>query len=797
MKFLTTIAAVSIVLGMWGSVSETAAQSKTDGTPTQSRNAGKVQKVFTPGPAQLKTQTRLSENFRKGKPSGPVCGGIVKGKAQPSCETKPAKFTSAALGECPSGSFFDIGLWQCWSCPKGYGRTLAAVDTARACSRPNKKISGEFGKAKFMGHVCPKGSFHDGIRDGECRKCPTGYKRSVFHVDKNNACHLPARESLVKITRHSRATGLIKTDCPRGQFWDGSTGYCYSCRSGYRRTGYAVSDSRACSRVIPEKWAKASVVQKAVCEPGEFKDELYQRDARGKTVISKIMKARGGSCWTCPEAWDRTIFPVHKARACEKGGGVEFKAASQKADLTCPAGQVFDFIGLSAADIRTRPELKGKSTKPVASGTCWTCPTGYDRTTSSVKSGKACKASLIEWYSRPFDEPGLFGLKGADKVLLDLTKWHPEFIAAAIREVAISRAKLTPGMTEAKALKLEKKRFADNPETSPAAAAAVFARIMAGVTEPAKATKAEKELVKSFAAHIIKKRLHVARDALAAYDAWKKASDYWLEKVKHPGMIDLGVVPPDFEEIALANTIGLTATGEVLARATQNLPYVGDALGILLGAAGNGFADFNQPSLVGNFALRTSAEMGVGAGAHYLFKKALTKLSVEAAKKAGGLMAQRLAGIATQRTIVLMTQQGVTRAAAAASTTAASAGPQIVVAGAIMLVGMLIDHLNAVADARPKLLAAIAHSKRNPNLVRLSKTEDGNIQMLTYWNYLAAGDQLPARKFKKEFAKISGKAVNWQCGTLNNRTCEPKESKTRCGAGLQKNATTNMCVKAR
>ena len=797
MKIRAVWRACAIVFCIAGLLAGAATTSEAQPVPAQSKNAGKIQKK--PIPLAAGFQTRLATEFRKGKPSGPVCGGIVNGRAQKRCETKPATFTSAATGKCPSGSFFDIGLWQCWSCPKGFGRTLAAVDSGQACSRVNKKIRGKFKKATFRGHVCPKGSFHDGIRDGECRTCPSGYKRSVFHVDTPIACHQPAKESLIGITRHSRAVLNRPTlhKCPVGQFIDGIDNYCYSCKSGYSRTGYSVRDSRACSRVIPEKWAKAAVIRKAVCEPGEFKDELYQRDAKGKTVLAQLAELRGGSCWTCPDEFTRTVYAVNTGKACEKGGGFDYKAASKKADLTCPAGEIFDFTGLTAADIRTRPELKGSRIKSVKSGTCWSCPTGYDRTfASGVKTGKACEAKLIEWYSRPFDEPGLFGLQGAAAVLLDLTKWHPEFIAASIREVAKSRAKLIPGLSDARALKQEKLDFANNPGTSPAAAAAVFARIIAGITEPSKASAAEKELVKSFTAHIVKKRLYVARDARDAYDAWKKAADHWQKKLA-PGVISAGVVPPDFEEIALANTIGLTATGEILARATEKLPYVGDALGILLGAAGNSFADFSQPSLVGNFALRTAAEMGVGVGAHYVFKKALTKLSVEAAKKAGSAMAQRLAGIATQRTITMMTQQGVTRAASTAATTAAGAGPQIVVAGGIMLVGMLIDHINAVADARPKLLAAIAHAKRNPDLKRLSKTEDGNIEMLTYWNYLTAGDRKPPAKFKTAFAKISGQAIDWRCGALNSRACEPREAKKVCEKGLKKNSKTNMCVSGR
>ncbi|MEK9726433.1 MAG: hypothetical protein VW405_23525, partial [Rhodospirillaceae bacterium] len=101
------------------------------------------------------------------KPSGPVCGG----SNQPRCGGQPAVFESAALGNCPKGSFFDIGLWQCWSCPAGFNRSAAAVDSDRACSKPNNYMRGEFTEAKFLGPVCPPDSFYDPMRDGECRMC--------------------------------------------------------------------------------------------------------------------------------------------------------------------------------------------------------------------------------------------------------------------------------------------------------------------------------------------------------------------------------------------------------------------------------------------------------------------------------------------------------------------------------------------------------------------------------------------------------------------------------------------------
>jgi hypothetical protein len=56
------------------------------------------------------------------------------------------------------------------------------------------------------------------------------------------------------------------------------------------------------------------------------------------------------------------------------------------------------------------------------------------------------------------------------------------------------------------------------------------------------------------------------------------------------------------------------------------------------------------------------------------------------------------------------------------------------------------------------------------------------------------GERRPSKKFKTGFAKISEKAVNWQCGALNNRACTPKEAKKVCASGLKKNSKTNMCV---
>jgi hypothetical protein len=110
--------------------------------------------------------------------------------------------------------------------------------------------------------------------------------------------------------------------------------------------------------------------------------------------------------------------------------------------LTCAAGQHFDITGLTAEDIRTRPELKGRqNVKTIETGTCWSCPAGYSRGVQGVKSDNACWAHVIGWYSAPFREPGLFGLAGAAEVLAEVTKGNPALVRMAITKAAESVAR--------------------------------------------------------------------------------------------------------------------------------------------------------------------------------------------------------------------------------------------------------------------------------------------------------------------------------------------------------------------
>jgi hypothetical protein len=76
----------------------------------------------------------------------------------------------------------------------------------------------------------------------------------------------------------------------------------------------------------------------------------------------------GGTCWTCPVGWNRTVFPVNGDLACEKGHGPswpfgERMAATKRGKAEgCPQG------GWPEKD----PQLPGQEI-------CYACPEGFER----------------------------------------------------------------------------------------------------------------------------------------------------------------------------------------------------------------------------------------------------------------------------------------------------------------------------------------------------------------------------------------------------------------------------------
>ncbi len=172
--------------------------------------------------------------------------------------------------------------------------------------------------AKFVGNKpsgCPGGAFFDPIDGGSCWRCPSGSKRTVFHVKSKDACEVPAHENFSSATRHAKGKGLIRTDCPRGQFWD-PNGYCWSCPSGFGRTAHPVTSGRACADGVPASRSHAQAAGSLACPQGSFFDLID-----------------GGTCWSCPNGYSRTLSHVKAGDACAAaplaGLGNQFGACSQ------------------------------------------------------------------------------------------------------------------------------------------------------------------------------------------------------------------------------------------------------------------------------------------------------------------------------------------------------------------------------------------------------------------------------------------------------------------------------------
>jgi hypothetical protein len=172
-----------------------------------------------------------------------------------------------------------------------------AIDLMNTSERMSYRIVGAEDKtpAKWEGHFsCEKkaGGFEV---SGKCYKCESGFHRNLL----STKCVAPAHEDLKPISKKASATGLIKTDCPKGYFLHRLSGSCYQCPAGYNRTAnLEVDGDKACSKFVEAVW-KESVVAKDKegaeivpgCPSGTFRNLLADQ------------------CYSCPSGFNRSLKP--------------------------------------------------------------------------------------------------------------------------------------------------------------------------------------------------------------------------------------------------------------------------------------------------------------------------------------------------------------------------------------------------------------------------------------------------------------------------------------------------------
>jgi hypothetical protein len=548
-----------------------------------------------------------------------TCGGWVNGTLQPECTMQPATFERKLRLACPKGSFFDLGLGQCWSCPDGYHRTAHAVTDDKACAKAMRR-KGVFGAAQFKGKRCPEGSFFDPIRDGECWACPAGYKRTVTPVD------------------HA---------------W-------------------------ACQKKFGGPFAKAKVVKKAQCEAGEFLDPR-----------------NGGECWRCEDGFARTVFPVHGEKACERSAFEDLVRATFVSKVACQAGEHFDLVD---------------------GGTCWSCPEGYKRSMRNVKGNAACRPGDIVWQPAAVQEPGIFGLAGADEAVLELVH-TPRTIDTLIKANADAMK-----IDYAFARKEAWTGIADNPATSTVLGAALFVRILGAIGRDDE-TPAMKTFLGSFAAYLRARRIQIAKEALAAYDAWKAAVAARKAKSQSaaPGqmqtLFDIGTAPPDFEQILRAG---------VLANVGKSAG-VGVLAGMILG----------DPAV-----LRII----------FPYRKGLSNVAVSALRQAVSKLGQKLGMTALKE----LGKAALKTAFKSLAGVGSALGPVIIITVAMMIGSAAWDLVMAQRDARPKLEANLATAEQPLDLLRLLQSEGGPGEIQGYWTLAVSGTKYaPSRNMAAEISKVA------------------------------------------
>lgn len=142
---------------------------------------------------------------------------------------------------CPRGFYDPRNSGECWECPSGFNRTLAPVNAANACEVIRPATFSSTNKQGREG--CEPGDIFDAIRGGSCWRCPPGLVRTVFAVDKPDACGKAGEV----FDKKQPATFIKNVGCNAGEFSD--LGWCWRCPGGSVRGTAHVESSQAC--VVP------------------------------------------------------------------------------------------------------------------------------------------------------------------------------------------------------------------------------------------------------------------------------------------------------------------------------------------------------------------------------------------------------------------------------------------------------------------------------------------------------------------------------------------------------------------
>ncbi|MGD8833095.1 MAG: hypothetical protein PVF57_20985, partial [Pseudomonadales bacterium] len=167
--------------------------------------------------------------------------------------------TKSLLESCGGDTFANVGSRKCYRCPSGWKHNPAlTVGTDGVCYKPQRTVHNPATKQKTLTISCRDG-FYDPIRGGSCWSCPSGYIRGAAAVDTDAACLKPGvpetrpakflsdrRFDATQLARGAVSLGCSNED-PHAFFDPKGGGACWRCPADHpARSLFPVDDPRAC-----------------------------------------------------------------------------------------------------------------------------------------------------------------------------------------------------------------------------------------------------------------------------------------------------------------------------------------------------------------------------------------------------------------------------------------------------------------------------------------------------------------------------------------------------------------------
>ena len=598
---------------------------------------------------------------------------------------------------------------------------------------------------------CPAGTFFDSKFGGECWTCPKGYIRSTLAVDSEQACWYPITEKV------ERASFEAKHGCPTGTFFDPRNGgECWSCPSGFNRTWDPVHWGTACSKSWAGPFSKAAKHAKkpGSCPGGSFFDPID-----------------GGTCWSCPSGYRRTLYSVKDYNACAKTIGTQYARATMVKNMGCnptAAEQKRLNITYDANGAVWQPGAP----QPFADlglGKCYTCPT-VDNSNNDIlltlRSGEPAnksRACTVELRWQPGVYPTTPLLSQRSKITTKkVTDSNGKFFTVVADDsdpVAVMYAQVlsnTELVTEflvdqAKAENKPVEAFVNDafneiikdPVNNPYINGLLFFRLLAALQVAEKdRDPVTNAFIKHLETEITNRRSFVAADNLKMYDDWAAEIQIKKQMANRSSLMqafDFGNVPPDFVSASFIQT-------RLQEQGITNYAGIGAAMNFAhFSTTGAAAFDFTKTIMLGRNATEAarwaqkSAELA--RTGHVLARSAAdtyrtTAFVIKGTDAARGLsqVTSSLRTVNGARTALNAVQSvrtaSMVTGAIIRTTVLSNAALTVVTAGLSAMADALIKQVTDIHTMRPMLNDKLTEARKKVNLATMAKEAPAN---LTYW----------------------------------------------------------------